>query len=248
MSVRVWARNVDAPGQRVCGEAHVGGLRSGEVGRGQEGWEVGINFYTSDDLVDLLRAHPRLRTGGTGGGEHIIELAIAAHGSIDSRQPSTFGAFAINGTGVGSEWLRDGNLRSAHSRFVDYLADRLERNAVVYLMGCQVAATETGRHLLMRLSEAWPGRRVVGFTGEGQSLPEWFGDAPHAQHTERSFGEGGGFWRGQGGGLLSYACDLPGMLFEDTAPGPTMPGTRLQWGTWGLRIAVSARNGQIVRR
>jgi hypothetical protein len=70
------------------------------------------------------------------------------------------------------------------------IGSRLEINGIVYFFACRLGGTDPGRRLLIRLSQLWPNRRVVGFVQEGHQLR-------------------GGQWR------PGQRCELPGMQFGD---------------------------------
>jgi hypothetical protein len=194
MSVTIFARQREAIG--LCGVCTDARVPIGEQ-RGQEGWEIGINYTTKDDLLSQIVAQPG----------HILALGISCHGSDDASDPNTFGGLAIEGRG--QPWLRESNINS-FLRLLTGIGVKLETNGVVYFFACRLGGTEPGRRVLMSLSQLWPNRRVVGFVVEGSQRP--------------------------GGQRLPGArCELPGVQFGD------------QWGDWGIRGAVVARSGRIIR-
>lgn len=147
----IFARNFDFIGQVVCEDAH---LAADEQNRGQDGWDIGINYDTLGDLFSQLTTQC--------GGYHISILGIGCHGSMQGAEPATFGGAAIEGRS--RTWLRADNIPSFQSN-LNSIGSLLEPNGVVYLFSCSLGIS--GRPLLMRLSEIWRGRRVVGFEGEG---------------------------------------------------------------------------------
>jgi hypothetical protein len=203
----VWARVTDAVGLNVCENAVFQGPR------GQAGWSLGINYTTLADLQTQLTD----RTGT----DHVMRLAISAHGSdIDGTPghgagPETsptarIGSFALEG--VRQRQLHVGNI-AEYDAFFRFLNGKLEANADVYLAGCSVAATTPGRTLLVAISRQLPGRRIVGFIQQlRQAEPNQF----------------------RGGTIMAGACDEPGLM-DDSG----------RFVSWASSSAVWARNGAI---
>jgi hypothetical protein len=204
MSLTVWARQRDSIGlYPVCSDA------STRDERGQSGWDLGINFGTLDEF---RRELDRALIGASSHAHvhaHVMQLAIAAHGSDteggQGAAPSTArtGSFAIEGRAATQ--MHISNIDS-YAPFIAYLNTKLEANAIVYLMGCVVAATTPGRQLIMELSRRWPGRKVVAFGQEGHQA------SPNQTRA-------GGFVR----------CEEPGMMI----------GTRwADWGHGAAVVAL----------
>jgi hypothetical protein len=151
---RVWAEAATAHGI-VCEDA------SNTSGRGQSGWEAGVNFATIDELLRALDAQHV--------GFHSLDrLAITAHGlngSIDfeSGQPP-----------LTTEQLRavvDGRAGSSSDPYYAALVDRLTRvgqrvqgGGTVLLAGCLSGGDDRGAELLHLLAEHVFHCRVVGFS------------------------------------------------------------------------------------
>jgi hypothetical protein len=89
----IFARQRESVGlYGVCADARV---EIGE-GQGQEGWQVGINYTTTRDLLSKINS----QVG------HILALGISCHGS-DAPDPDTFGGLAIGGRS--ETWLLESN-------------------------------------------------------------------------------------------------------------------------------------------
>jgi hypothetical protein len=177
MPLTIFARQAEAIGlYQVC---EAGSGEDPGNPRGQAGWEAGINYDTIDQLANAVVT--RSSSG------HIYELGISCHGSDDASSSATFGGVAIQGRN--RPWLLESNVASFLPA-LNRIGARLEQNAVVYFFACRLGGTDNGRRLLMRLSQVWPNRRVVGFVQEGHQ---------HDQHQNVPSGFG--------------QCELPGVQF-----------------------------------
>ena len=186
MTTTLWAHQYEAIGFNVCADVRVvAGEANADLG--QQGWEVGINYSTTEDL--LAKIEHQIHE------ERILALGLALHGSMAANDPRTFGGYAINGTGANQAWLLESTLES-FAPFIRAIGRRLEINGIVYFFGCSAAATDPGRRLLMRLSAMWPRRRVVGFTQEGMQLPggQYVRNGSYCDYPGVRFGDSWGDW------------------------------------------------------
>lgn len=110
--------------------------------------------------------------------------------------------------------------------------------ALIYFMGCVIAAG-TGRELLARLSSTvWHGRYVIGFEHRGYAHAGGMTRPGILQHSERA------------------GCSEPGMRDGDSfgSSGQRRDGThpnwlrvdQLPWATYRSRSAVVAFRGEII--
>lgn len=249
MRANVWAACFDTPQSQICIDARLGeheprrtflGQRTGpeivysDRVWGQAGWDIGVRFRSLPELTRQLSslrfpttrfaaAHPVLR------GE-IAQLAINAHG-----EPGT--SF-VSGERHRPDSLRLETLERYESE-LRTIREMTSEGALIYFMGCELAAGH-GAELLARLSGGvWSGRYVIGF-------------------RHRGYAHAGGMTRPRG---LEHAegygyCSEPGMRDGDSigSSGQRRDGSHpnwsrldlLPWATYRSRSAVMAYRGAII--
>ncbi|MBZ5617700.1 MAG: hypothetical protein LAQ69_03025 [Acidobacteriia bacterium] len=178
MSIAIWANSKDVPGV-VCNDARLTDRNkikwpwsdrpttNADRIYGQAGWDVGINFLSLDSLASQLETLV-LPTYVSGGGRRILpgeigRLAIHAHGGS--------GTIYINGqdspTKLTPETIPTPEINTFIHRIGLMTVDDTINPAVVLFVGCVAGAGKSGTALLLRLSEIWPNRKVVGFVSLG---------------------------------------------------------------------------------
>ena len=62
----IWAKQTEAPGTNVCRDGSIDGMFGRAVGNNWRppGWEVGINYYTTQRLTSLRRLRHALMQEG----------------------------------------------------------------------------------------------------------------------------------------------------------------------------------------
>lgn len=172
--VHVWSNAPDV-GVMACADARLHGRHGrqvlyGDRFRGQAGWHVGLMFASIESLAQQLvqlrlpqfvtnpRAYDSTREGRRMRSGELFKLAINAHG--------TPGRAYVAGMSSPRRSLATGDLEALAAP-LRTIGSVLHRSALVYFMGCNVAAGN-GRELLNELSGTyWRGRFVIGFTGVG---------------------------------------------------------------------------------
>ncbi len=161
MALAVWANSRSSPLQ-VCQNARLSEdgnlLYPAGNERGQAGWDVGLPFQGVADLTDKLFDLKAAKGP-------ISRLAINSHGSP--------GSFDISSNGRDGPFLDFKTVFNRYFSPLHAIARTLTSEAVVLFMGCNVAKGEEGTKLLLRLSDIFTGRRVVGFTTVGVSMRQY---------------------------------------------------------------------------
>jgi hypothetical protein len=167
MSINVWSYQADFAG--ICENAALATGKSlsypGGNLQGQAGWDVGVEFKTVPDLTTKLGRVVQGPSGGCGihvgrrsPAKQIARLAIMAHGD----QPGV-----VQVSGKGKQPDLTGNTVGDVEDSLRTIGNHLQGDAIVLFMSCIAGAGTPGTFLLRRLSEIWPGRRVVGFSTTG---------------------------------------------------------------------------------
>jgi len=136
--------------------------------RGQAGWDLGLNLHDIGEIATSLAGRKAPSWLGGEPIEHgdVNRLAIMAHGYPGE----------VYGYGVANKTVKltpttvstSGKVRDDLLAIEPWLAP----DATVLLMSCRAGGYGTdGRDLLLRLSEVWPGRKVVGFWTIGYADP-----------------------------------------------------------------------------
>jgi hypothetical protein len=128
--------------------------------RGQAGWDLGINVGNIDQLLEKLRSakQPKWLGGAKVGPGSITRLGIMAHGAP--------GRIQIYGSTNQKVMLDADVLAGGASRVKDRMLELepyLAADATVLFVSCRAGFGESGTQLLLRLSQLWPGRKVVAF-------------------------------------------------------------------------------------
>jgi hypothetical protein len=171
-------------------------VRADEVGQGEPGWDLGLQYTTLDDLINQLRSH-RVYVGT------VQRLAINCHGApgllrlepfangqdlvhlIDSRrlQGIVEGRNELPADSAGPEDPQYRDHREYYARIVDSLrtiARFLTPSGTVLVVGCIAASGDPGTRLLRVLASPQVlNHTVVGFTrilsAEGQLADQAIG-------------------------------------------------------------------------
>jgi hypothetical protein len=220
----IWAVSSAAPG-KTCADARLlGGGTKLEYpqgnDKGQAGWDVGLGFDTFVDLAQKIVALKKSKNLA------ITRLAINLHGA-----PGRIDADS-KGTNYDTAYDFD-KLWKVYRQQMQQINGALEGNAMVLIMGCNVAAGDEGKQFLEKLSsQAFPNHPVVGFTTIGI--------------TARQYRNGG-------------SCSEPGMRDSPyETPSEYLPekdkterekeAMTLPWASEQSPHAAVALNGKITRR
>ena len=187
MALNIWAYHRDFG--RLCDSARLDsnqGLSypSGTL-QGQAGWDRAIKFSGPVDLDEKL-SKAGIPKGGIG------RLAIMAHGMYGGKV-DIFGQNYDEQITLNPDTVEENGvvLRSI-GRFTQ------DAGSSILFMGCVAGKGEKGTELLVKLSQIWPGRTVVGFTtlgfrhsGEMARKGNSACEAPGMRDTDALAGQGG---------------------------------------------------------
>jgi len=158
----VWAYSITAPGN-TCEDARLlGGGTNIQYpegnDQGQAGWDIGLDFK---EIFNLAQNLGNLKAG------LITRLAINLHGcpgKID----------AAGGGGTEATMFNSAQLFNTYSGPLMFINSMLAAEAVVLIMGCNVAKGKAGEEFLSDLSRwAFRGHKVVGFSRIGETLRQY---------------------------------------------------------------------------
>jgi hypothetical protein len=171
--IAIWASGGATP-HAVAADPRLPAPGGGDTPQGQDDWDIGINYgttVTGEVPSAFVRLTRQLEPGGmtlpahVGGGtieeNQIRRLAIVAHGDqgvFDADQFEVGQNFGHKPNPASSLTLA--RLASFESSF-DRLRKALQRDALLYLVACNLADGDAGEQLLREISLRLPTIRVV---------------------------------------------------------------------------------------
>lgn len=202
--------------------------------QGQAGWDRAVKFSSPTDLnVKLDKMNiPR---GGIG------RLAIMAHGK-------TGGKVDI----FGRDFEEQGNLNPDTVEEIRYSLQRIGRytqdtGSLILFFGCVAGKGERGTQLLVKLSQLWPGRSVVGFTTLGDRHPGEMGRKGGSDCELQGMRDTDAFGDDFGSNMSQSELDN---LWNDLAKMPwaseTSPHAKVALNGWVYRWPVDEQHPWVV--
>jgi hypothetical protein len=179
--IALWAAGLKTPARFGDNDARLEQPGGVDTPQGQDGWNVGLDFANFRHLAELLGegkfALPRhvCRNSWFDCGPiepfQIHRLAISAHGGpglLDVDGVFEGAAEADAAPQDDPRFLTAATVRSGRfERELALLERSFHDNAIVFWMGCRVAAGAPGEALLKSLSERWSGVRVAAISSIG---------------------------------------------------------------------------------